>query len=90
METPSEPLGLSALDRAIKLVGLGKLAASLDVQYQMIQGWRKDKRQFAAPAEYCPAIERATGRAVTCEELRPDVDWAYLRGTAPAPTKEAA
>ncbi|KAF0570947.1 hypothetical protein [Xylella fastidiosa] len=21
-------------------------------------------------------------RAVTCEELRPDVDWEYLRGTA--------
>ncbi len=29
------------------------------------------------------AIERETNRAVTCEELRPDVDWAYLRGTAP-------
>lgn len=29
------------------------------------------------------AIERESNRAVTCEELRPDVDWAYLRGTAP-------
>lgn len=28
------------------------------------------------------AIERESGRKVTCEELRPDVDWAYLRGTA--------
>jgi len=34
-----------------------------------------------------PAIERATKGAVRCEELRPDVDWAYLRGTAqPAET----
>lgn len=28
------------------------------------------------------AIERESAGAVTCEELRPDVDWAYLRGTA--------
>ncbi|MGF6695194.1 DNA-binding transcriptional regulator YdaS (Cro superfamily) [Metapseudomonas resinovorans] len=27
-------------------------------------------------------IERESKGAVTCEELRPDVDWAYLRGTA--------
>lgn len=25
-------------------------------------------------------IERESGGVVTCEELRPDVDWAYLRG----------
>lgn len=25
------------------------------------------------------AIERESAGAVTCEELRPDVDWAYLR-----------
>lgn len=31
------------------------------------------------PAEYCPSIERLVNRAVTCEQLRPDVDWAYLR-----------
>lgn len=27
------------------------------------------------------AIERESGRAVTVEQLRPDVDWAYIRGT---------
>lgn len=27
-------------------------------------------------------IERETGRAVTCETLRPDVNWAFIRGTA--------
>ena len=30
-------------------------------------------------------IERATSGAVTCEELRPDVDW-----SRPEPQKEAA
>lgn len=29
----------------------------------------------------CIAIERESGRAVTCEELSPDTDWAYIRGT---------
>lgn len=32
------------------------------------------------------AIERESGGAVRCEDLRPDVDWAYLRNS----TKEAA
>lgn len=35
------------------------------------------------------AIEKESERAVTCEELRPDVDWAYLRGTS-APRPDAA
>ncbi|QEU28817.1 transcriptional regulator [Pseudomonas luteola] len=26
-------------------------------------------------------IERETKASVTCEELRPDIDWAYLRNT---------
>ncbi len=28
------------------------------------------------------SIERESGGAVRCESLRPDVDWAYLRGTS--------
>lgn len=30
----------------------------------------------------CINIERETAGAVRCETLRPDVDWAYIRGTA--------
>lgn len=26
-------------------------------------------------------VERESARRVTCEQLRPDVDWAYIRGT---------
>ena len=33
----------------------------------------------------CINIERESSGAVTCEELRPDVDWAYLRGTGAKP-----
>lgn len=28
-------------------------------------------------------VERESDGTVTCEELRPDVDWAYLRSTSP-------
>jgi len=56
-----------------------KLARDAGINPVLISQWKTGARQV--PAERCPAIERATGGAVTCEELRPDVDWAYLRGT---------
>ena len=30
-------------------------------------------------AELCILLERESNRKVSCEDLRPDVDWAYLR-----------
>ena len=38
----------------------------------------------AAPisAERAIEIEKATNGLVTCEELHPSADWAYVRGTA--------
>jgi DNA-binding transcriptional regulator YdaS (Cro superfamily) len=39
--------------------------------------WMKPGKKV--PAEYCPDIERLTG--VLCEDLRPDVNWGFLRGT---------
>lgn len=33
------------------------------------------------PAEYCPAIERATNGEVRCEDLRGDIDWSVLRNS---------
>lgn len=56
------------------------VARSVGVSPVTIHQWayRPDKR---VPAARCPAIEKATSGAVTCEEMRPDVDWAYLRGT---------
>ena len=55
------------------------LARHIGVSPVAIHQWayRPDKR---VPAERCPEIEKATSGEVTCEELRPDVDWAYLRG----------
>lgn len=40
------------------------------------------------PAERCIQIEKATSGAVRCEDLRPDVDWAFVRGTKPAQAQQ--
>lgn len=56
-----------------------RLAAQTGAHPVLISQWKTGARQV--PAERCPAIERATNGAVRCEDLRPDVDWAYLRAT---------
>jgi len=77
-----------------------EVALAVGVSQVIISQWKTGARQV--PAERCPAIERATNGAVRCEDLRPDVDWAYLRATdcalpkvgasdtAPDTTREAA
>lgn len=53
------------------------LASLLAISPVTVSLWVNSKRQV--PAEYCPKIEKATDGHVTCEELRPDVNWAVLR-----------
>lgn len=62
-----------------KVGGQASLARMLNVKPPTVNQWIKDERPV--PAERCIEIERATGGAVRCEELRPDIDWAYLRAT---------
>lgn len=69
--------------------GQTALARKLGVVPVVVHHWAHGVRPV--PAERCPAIERATSGAVRCEDLRPDVDWTYLRGTScPCEHKEAA
>jgi DNA-binding transcriptional regulator YdaS (Cro superfamily) len=51
------------------------------VTYQVVQQWFLNR----VPAEYCPTIERVMAGAVKCEQLRPDVDWAYIRSSEKHP-----
>ncbi|WP_396189721.1 helix-turn-helix domain-containing protein [Flavobacterium sp.] len=68
-----------SLNQAIYLLGSQKaLADAIGVSPKTIWAWVSRK---AVPAEHCPEIEKATAGAVRCEDLRPDVDWAYLRGS---------
>lgn len=88
-ETP-----VDALTDAVRLAeGQSSLAEKLSAVAQtpvsQARVWNWINRDHRAPAEMCPLIERVTG--VACERLRPDVDWAYLRGSsAVQEAKEAA
>lgn len=66
------------------LGGVSKMASVLGVKPPTVSQWMAASPKYARPipGRFCPVIERATLGAVTCEELRPDFDWAYLRGTS--------
>jgi len=76
----TSPTPAQALEQAIERAnGITALARAIPVKsHTVIQQWRANR----VPSDYCPRIERLTG--VPCEHLRPDVDWAVLRGTPAA------
>lgn len=86
---------VDALERAVQEAGgqssfavkLTEMRPDRPVSQALVWNWlRRDKR---APSDVCPDIEAITG--VRCEDLRPDVNWSVLRGTAPnVSAKEAA
>jgi DNA-binding transcriptional regulator YdaS (Cro superfamily) len=79
---------MEALNKAIAIAGTqSSLASALGVVPQVVHNWLV---RGNVPADHCPAIERATKGAVRCEDLRPDVDWGYLRGTDCRPEQKAA
>lgn len=76
---------LEALEAVVTLAFGGvaaRMAEAFGVSDMTVSWWRKgerDGRPVKFPAELCPTCERLTSGAVRCEELRPDVDWPYLR-----------
>lgn len=68
------------IQKAADIVGSQRaLANALGVTKAAVWQWKEGGRQV--PAEHCPNIERITAGEVRCEELRPDIDWGYLRAT---------
>lgn len=81
-------MSIEALREAVeKASGQTAMAAGLsrpDRKITQAHVWKwlnSPNPEKSPPAEYCPDIERLTG--VPCEHLRPDVDWAVLRGKCP-------
>lgn len=63
--------GQTALARALSTNGRRLIQAN-------VQKWiNSPNPDRMPPAEYCPDIERQFG--IRCEDMRPDVDWDYLR-----------
>lgn len=68
-----------AAKQAVALLGGSVQAARRlrvkNERYQTVQAWLRTR----VPAEYCPLIERELQGQVTCEQLRPDIEWGVLR-----------
>lgn len=77
----------SIIDKArVLLGGTNAMAKALGVTPPTVSQWVNGHRPV--PNHFCPAIERVTKGAVTCEELAPDVDWAYLRQSKRKPPEK--
>jgi DNA-binding transcriptional regulator YdaS (Cro superfamily) len=69
-----------ALRRICDADGVGGpsgLARRLNVKPPTVSQWLSGNRPI--PADRCPDLEEIGGGVATCEELRPDVNWAVLR-----------
>lgn len=53
-----------------------RLAREIGKPAAMVSQFKAGTRTI--PVQVCIAIERATKGSVRCEELRPEIDWAYL------------
>jgi DNA-binding transcriptional regulator YdaS (Cro superfamily) len=73
---------LKSLTAGQKKVFANACQTNLPHLKQIAGGWRPCRESLAIN------IERESGAKVSCEELRPDVDWAYLRNTKPAKSKK--
>lgn len=68
------------LSKYLESRSASELATSVGISNAYLSQIKNGARK--ASSQVCISIERATSGAVRCEDLRPDVDWAYLRGTA--------
>ncbi|AUK49435.1 helix-turn-helix domain-containing protein [Pasteurella multocida] len=69
---------MSGIKRVIKICGNQKSLASIcGVSQQAVNKWAKGGKM---DVKYIPAIIKATNGKVTAEEIRPDVDWAVIKG----------
>lgn len=59
---------------------MARLIRSMNIAQPIVSLWVSGKRRV--PAERCPEIEKFTEGKVTCEELRPDVNWKVLRNSS--------
>ena len=76
---------MNPIKRAAEVVGNQQLLAQqLGVSKAAVSQWIT----AGVPMDRCIEIEKATSGAVRCEDLRPDVDWAYLRATDCPVTQE--
>ena len=67
-----------AFEKAIKIAGSkAALARGLGITPWALSKWNFNK----IPEDRCLPIEEFTNEQVRAEQLRPDINWAYIRST---------
>ncbi|MCG2572427.1 helix-turn-helix domain-containing protein [Acinetobacter sp. ME22] len=67
-----------ALEKAIKIAGSkSALARSLGITPWALSKWNFNK----IPEDRCLSIEELTNEEVKAEQLRPDINWEFVRST---------
>jgi len=67
-----------ALEKAIKIAGSkSALARSLGITPWALSKWNFNK----IPEDRCLSIEELTHQEVKAEQLRPDINWTFVRST---------
>ncbi len=67
-----------ALEKAIKIAGSkSALARGLGITPWALSKWNFNK----IPEDRCLSIEELTHQEVKAEQLRPDINWAFVRST---------
>ncbi|MGL5949113.1 MAG: helix-turn-helix domain-containing protein [Aeromonas sp.] len=84
------PINKFVVSLAAKKVGgsIAKLARKMGLSQPSIHEWASGK--YPLPMNRCIELEKITNGEVMCEEMRPDVDWGYLRGTKRRRAKKLA
>ncbi|TKD40724.1 transcriptional regulator [Azotobacter chroococcum] len=72
--------------KSLEKLELEALAVRCNTSVGQIKHVAYGNRRAAAGLAVC--LERETQGVVTCEELRPDIDWGFIRRSLPA--REAA
>lgn len=74
-----ETAAQTPIERAIAILGgTSKAAEVLGTSVQTVSNWHSR----GVPLRYVPHLAKATGYAVTCEELRPDFAWELVAAKA--------
>lgn len=72
---------MNPTQRAISHIGSqALLAKTLGITQPCVSEWARGERPV--PIDRCGAIERATEGFVTCDELRPDLEWSRIADKA--------
>lgn len=78
---------MNAISQAIQDAGgPAKVSRECGVSVQAVCFWRDGLR--ALPAEHCITLEKMNKGSIRCEQMLPEVDWAYMRASTSTPTNQ--